>query len=268
MQPWMWLVPALVVSMGLAALAAWLWTRRRAGRLAEIEAAGPYDDLFDRKTVNTVLDWYILRYLEDQTLRPAEQRFLEIDRAHNDLLNRYYRHLLAREGVLVDPVPSTLEASRRGDDDDYRPMYFPDAIRDDNLVRYKHERIARRLVKTVENLERLKQRAAEPLDGLDALKPGCWPFVPDGYAVFYRHLVATRQDLDREPGLREQMRKLAAHLVFPRFKEHIAFWADKGLTLYQIPEILARDALEGWFYLDVPPRPMPTPKFLLKGDEA
>ena len=74
------------------------------------------------------------------------------------------------------------------------------------------------------------------------------------------------QDFDQDSGIREQMRRLAAHLVFPRFKEHIDFWADKGLVIYQIPEVIARDALQGWFYLDIPPRPMPPPKFLLKED--
>ena len=267
---WVW-VTLVVLGFGtLAAVAALLWGRRQAvrteGQLLQQQVSSPYDDEFDRKSVNTVLDWYILRHIEDQVRVPVEQRFLDEDRAKNDFLNRYYCHLLAREAVLLKPVPSPLKTAKRDQKGQpYSPGYFPDQTYDQNLVTFKHERIAARLVKTVEYLRRLRDEAAEPLESSEKLKPGYWPFVPDGYAAFYNNLVATGQDLDQEPGIREQMRKLAAHLVFPRFTEHIEFWADKGLTLYQIPEVIARDVLEGWFYLEVPRRPMPTPTFLLKG---
>lgn len=264
----MWLAITIVLlGFGvLAVMAAVLWGSRNRVRIAqEQQTSSSYDDEFNRKSVNTILDWYILRHLEDQARVPAEQRFLAADRTNNDFLNRYYVHLLNKEGAQIKPVASTLESSRRDQEGgSYTPQYFPDQTHDENLVTFKHERIARRLVRTVEYLERLKEEAAEPLVNLEALKPGYWPFVPGGYTAFYNNLIATGQDLDQEPGVREQMRKLAAHLVFPRFKEHVEFWSDKGLELCQLPEIIARDMLEGWFYLDVPPRPMPTPEFLLK----
>lgn len=265
---WTLITLAVVFCAALITVAAFLWGRRNQKKVAGgLNTSGPYDDAFDRKSVYTVLDWYVLRHLEDEVRVPVEQRFLDADRANNDFLNRYYCHLLAKEGALAEPMPSTLESFKRDPKStEYTPCYFPDQLRDENLVTFKHERIARRLVKTVEYLQRLRDEAAEPFESLEKLKPGFWPFVPDGYTAFYNNLVATGQNMDQDPAIREQMRKLAAHLVFPRFKEHIDFWADKGLTLYQLPEILARDVLTGWFYLDVPPRPMPTPEFLLKGE--
>jgi len=264
----MWVLVVLAgVGFMVLVFATVLLTRRR--QQDEAERTGvrsvPYDDEFDRKSVNTVLDWYILRHIEDQAHQPVEQRFLDADRANNDFLNRYYCRLLSKEGVEVALMPSTLEVARRDSGSTvYAPKYFPDQRLDENLVVFKHERIARRLVRTVEYLQRLSREVGEPLGSAEELKPGHWPFVPEGYTAFYNNLVATGQDLDREPGIREQMRKLAAQLVFPRFREHIEFWLEKGLALQQIPEVVARDALQGWFYLEVPPKPMPTPDFLLE----
>ena len=165
----------------------------------------------------------------------------------------------------IGTVPSTATTSERpADAKAYVPRYFPDAELDSALLMFKHERIGRRLVNTVNYLERLRRQAAEPLESFDALKPGWCPFVPDGYAAFYNNLIATGQDLDQAEGLREEIRKLAGHIVFPRFREHYDFWAGKNVTIYQIPEPLARDALEGWFYLEVPAKPMPTLEILLR----
>ena len=253
--------------MGLVLLSVVLWRRRSSRLTLAFGSAVPYDDQFDRKSVNSVLDWYVLRHLEDQTRLPTEQRFLKTDFERNDFLNRYYRHLLAREGVDVPLMGSTRQLGRRQPGQTYQPAYFPDETYDEDLVTFKHVRIAGRLVKTVGYLSRLQSKAAEPLYGIETLKEGYWPFVPEGYSAFYNNLIATGQDFDQDPEVREQMRRLVAHLLFPRFAEHVAFWADKGLTVYQIPEVIARDALEGWFYLDVPPRPMPTMVLSDNGDD-
>ena len=254
-----------VVALVLVGTGILVWHRHATANVIRTTEANPYNAEFDRKAINTALDWYILRHLEDQVRMPVVQRFLDIDRQYNDLLNRFARHVLKLEGIEMEMVHSTAKTSERpAAAKAYVPRYFPDAEMDSALVMFKHERIGRRHVNTVQYLERLRRRVVDPLKSFEALRPGCCPFVPDGYTVFYNNLIATGQDFDGTEGLREEMRKLAAQMVFPRFREHYDFWVDKGVTIYQIPDAWARDALEGWFYLDVTAQAMPMPELLLR----
>jgi len=40
-------------------------------------------------------------------------------------------------------------------------------------------------------------------------------------------------------------------MVFPARKQEFDYWKDRGLRTCQVPVAVARDAIEGWFYLDL-----------------
>jgi hypothetical protein len=224
---------------------------RRAQREAPPDEPLPYDDRFDRRTIITTLDWYILRHLEDRRHRPAETVFLDDDRHHNDVLNRYVAHRLSAEGDEVPAVPSSLsETIRAGTPRHYTPGYFPDAELDGPLGRLKDELISNRYLSTIAHLERIKHNRAESLRDLDRLKPGCTPFVCDAYVTFYEDLVLRADAHLHQDGLREKLRLLAVRMVFPGDARQVAYWRDRGLQVSQVRLALARDTVEGWFYLD------------------
>jgi len=240
--------------------AAWLVHLRRVRRVRHFDQPFPYDDKFNRAVITPILDWYILGHLADQRRLPLRQGFLEEDRERNAILNRYAAHLLARDGRGVRVVPSTLSESVRAPDaDDYVPLYFPDDDPDDALAHFKHELIARRLVSTAGYLERIEQTRAEPLDAFDDLKPGCTPFVREAYTTFYNDLVAEADAPDRESGIREQIRALAVRMVFPARAPEFDYWKSRGLRTSQVPAPVARDAVQGWFYLQPDQVPLAQP---------
>jgi hypothetical protein len=231
----------------------WRW---RTCDMVRMDEHSPYDETFDRRTISTTLDWFILRHLQDQRCMPARQRFLDADREHNDLLNRYALHQLRKQHITLQPIASTLtEAVRPPDAAHYLPRYFPDQELDSALVMLKHELIAERLLATISYLKRITNSRAESLRSFAELRGGHIPFVPDAYVTFYNDLVGEADDFDREPGIREKMRLLAVRMIFPARRQEFDYWQERRLQTYQIPIPVARDAVEGWFYLkpeDVP----------------
>ena len=226
--------------------------RRRTRGMVGMHGPSPYDEEFDRRTIKTTLDWYILRHLQDQRRMPKRQRFLDEDREHNALLNRYAVHQLKKHKIDLEPIASTLEESVRPDDAaHYLPRYFPDAELDSALVIFKHELIGKRLLSTIGYLRRIKANRAKPLGSFAALKPGHTPFVPDAYVTFYNDLVAEADDFERDAGIREKMRALAVRMIFPGKAAELNYWRDRKIETYQIPTPVAKDAIEGWFYLEL-----------------
>ena len=221
-----------------------------------MDESNSYDSEYDRRTVAAALDWYILRHLEDQRHMPKRQRFLEEDRQYNDLLNRYTLHQLKKEGMELEPVASTLtESLRPADATHYIPRYFPDEELDSALVMYKHELIVKRLLDTIAYLNRIMDARGERLGSFSELMSNYTPFVPDAYVTFYNDLVAEADDFDRELGIREKMRKLAVRMIFPAKEQELNYWKERTLDTYQVPTNIAREAIEGWFYLtldDIP----------------
>ena len=217
---------------------------------------GPWDRMFDRETVLPSLDWYILRHLEDQRRMPRRQAFLDDDRRHNDLLNRYFIHQMSKQGVRMTPTASTLTESVRPDDvTHYFPRYFPDAELDSALAMYKHELIANRLIDTIAYVHRLRDGRAVPLTTFAGLRPGFTPLVPDAYVAFYNDLVGAADGFDRENGLRDKMRVLAVRMLFPAKEPQFNYWRARGYETFQIPLPVAREAVTTWFFLkesDVP----------------
>ena len=241
-------VLGVLVIMGVA----WLLHLRRGRRTRRFDQPFPYDDKFNRKTITAVLDWYIFRHLEDQRRMPTKQAFLEEDRQKNAVLNRYAAHLVAKQNRPVTVVPSTLSESIRSETaETYVPRYFPDDDADDALAAVKHELIARRLVSTSGYLRRIEQTRAEPLASFADLKRGYTPFVREGYTTFYNDLVAEADAPDREAGVREKLRVLAVRMIFPAKEPELDYWQDRGLKICQVPTPVARDAIQGWFYLDL-----------------
>ena len=246
---------AIVLSALAAAVVTWGVVRlrmRRAGLPPHFNQPLPYDDAFSRRTVTSTLDWYILRHLEDQRRVPIRQQFLDEDRQHNAILNHYVAHLLSKDNPDVVPSPSTLSETIRADDNsDYVPQYFPDADLDDSLAFLKHELIAGRLVSTSEYIQRIAATRAESLDAFDELKLEHTPFVPGAYAAFYNDLVAEADAFDYHSGIREKMRVLAVRMIFPATRKEFDYWKERELRTSQVPAPVARDAIEGWFYLDL-----------------
>lgn len=249
----------LWVALGLSVLGvliilavSYVVQRWRTRGMVGMDRPSPYDDEFDRRAITTTLDWYILRHLEDQRRMPKRQRFLDEDRRHNGLLNRYVVHQFKKQKIDLDPIASTLEESVRPDDAaHYLARYFPDAELDSALVMFKHELIGKRLLSTIGYLRRIRTNRAKPLTSFAALKPGYTPFVPDAYVTFYNDLVAEADDFEREAGIRERMRVLAVRMIFPGNEPQLNYWRDRKVETYQIPTPVARDAIEGWFYLDL-----------------
>ena len=249
----LWLVLGLSILGVLVILAVSYVIRRwRTRGMVRMDRPSPYDEQFDRRTVTTTLDWYILRHLQDQRMMPKRQPFLDEDRRHNALLNRYAVHQLKKQDIDLQSVASTLEEGVRPDDAaHYLPRYFPDAELDSALVMFKHELIGKRLLSTIGYLRRIKSNRAEPLESFAELKPGYTPFVPDAYVTFYNDLVAEADDFEREPGIREKMRVLAVRMIFPGKQPQLDYWRERKLKTCQIPTPVAKDAIEGWFYLDL-----------------
>jgi hypothetical protein len=218
--------------------------------------AAAWDKEFDRETVLPSLDWYILRHLEDQRRMPLRQAFLDDDRRHNDLLNRYVIHQMSKQGVRMTPPASTLTESVRPDDvAHYFPRYFPDAEMDSALAMYKHELIANRLIDTIAYVHRLRDGRAAALTAFAGIRPGFTPFVPDAYVAFYNDLVGAADSFDREKGLRDTMRVLAVRMLFPAKEPQFDYWRARGYETLQIPLAVAREAVTSWFFLkesDVP----------------
>lgn len=249
-QLWIALGLSLVGVLAVLGVAYLIWRWRTRGML-HMDRPSPYDELFDRRTVTTTLDWYILRHLQDQRRMPRRQTFLQADRDHDSLLNDYTVHELKKQGIVLAPMTSNATESIRPDDaTDYLPRYFPDDEMDSALVMFKHELIAKRLLSTIGYLKRIKESRAEPLKSFDDLHPGNTPFAPDAYVTFYNDLVAEADDFEREPGIREAMRKLVVRMVFPARRQEFDYWRDRNIGVFQIPTPVARDAIEGWFYLD------------------
>jgi len=126
---------------------------------------------------------------------------------------------------------------------------------DSALVMFKHELIGKRLLSTIGYLRRIKGSRGEPLASFSELRPGCTPFVPDAYVTFYNDLVAEADDFDRQEGIREKMRVLAARMIFPCNEQQFDYWREREVETCQVPTPVARDAIEGWFYLklsDIP----------------
>ncbi len=228
-------------------------------RMRELPTPEPFDRTFHRDSVLPSLDWYILRHLEDQERMPARLVFLDADRAHNDLLNRYSSHRLSKEEIRFKPPPSTLaEMIRPEGAAHYIPRYFPDEEYDAALAMYKHELIAHRLIDTIAYLHRLRD-GARPLADFSRLFAGHTPFVPDAYIAFYNDLVASGEDFDRVEGLREKMRVLAARMLFPARECEMAYWKSRGFETLQIPLPAAREAVTDWFLLDADDVPLAGP---------
>ena len=241
-------VAGVLIILGLV----WLISRWRTRGMIHMDRPSPYDDQFDRRAVSTTLDWYILRHLQDQRLMPQRQRFLDEDRRHNEFLNRYTVHHLRKQQIELQPMASTLEEGVRPEDaTHYLPRYFPDAEMDSALVMFKHELIAKRLLFTIGYLRRIRQSRGEPLAAFSDLKPGFTPFVPQAYVTFYNDLVAEADAFDHQEGIREKMRVLAARMVFPCNEQQFNYWRDRQVETFQVPTPVARDAIEGWFYLDL-----------------
>ena len=237
----------VLVILAIAYLIRWWRTRG----VVHMDSPSPYDEAFDRATVTATLDWYVLRHLQDQRMMPKRQKFLDDDRRHNDLLNRYAVHQLKKQDIELQSVASTLvEAARPDDVTHYLPRYFPDNELDSALVMFKHELIAKRLLSTIGYLKRIKESRSEPLESFADLKGGYTPFVPDAYVTFYNDLVAEADDFDRGPGIREKMRVLAVRMIFPGKETELNYWHEREVQTWQIPAPVARDAIEGWFYLE------------------
>jgi hypothetical protein len=225
----------------------WHWRTRS---MVQMSQPSPYDDEFDRRTITTTLDWYILRHLQDQRRMPQRQAFLSEDRQYNALLNSYAIHQLQKQGIHLQPIASTLTEGLRPDDaTHYLPRYFPDQELDSALVMFKHELIAKRLLSTIGYLSRITESRAEPLESFAELRAGYTPFVPDAYVTFYNDLVAEADDFDRAAGIRDKMRVLAVRMVFPAKEQEFNYWRDRKLKTYQVPTPVAKDAIAGWFYL-------------------
>ena len=255
--PWLVLgvsVLGVVLILALAYVLRWWQTRD----VLHMDRPSPYDDEFDRPTVTKTLDWYILRHLEDQRRMPKHQKFLDDDREHNAFLNRYAVHHFAKRNIALQPVASTLTDGARPDDaTHYFPRYFPDEELDSALVMFKHKLIAKRLLSTIGYLKRITRSRGEPLETFAELRPGYTPFVPDAYVTFYNDLVAEADALDREPGLRDKLRILAVRMIFPGKQQELDYWKDRKIgKTYQIPMPVARDAIQGWFYLEPSDIPM------------
>lgn len=249
----LWLALGLSVfgAAGILALAYLIW-HWRTRSMVQMSRPSPYDDEFDWRTVTTTVDWYILRHLQDQKRMPKSQMFLDDDRQHNDLLNSYALHQLKERGIHLQPVASTLTEGVRPDDaTHYLPRYFPDEELDSVLVAFKHKLIAKRLRSTIGYLNRITESRGEPLESFAGLRPGYTPFVPEAYVAFYSDLVAEADDFDREAGIRDKMRVLAVRMLFPAKEQELNYWRDRKLKTYQIPVPVAKDAIAGWFYLDL-----------------
>jgi len=245
-------VLGVLVILGMSYLV-WRWRTRG---MVHMDSPSPYDEEFDRQTITSTLDWYILRHLQDQRLMPKRQTFLDQDRQHNALLNRYATHQIKKQNIEIPPVSSTLTDGLRPDDAaHYLPRYFPDEPLDSALVMYKHELIAKRLLSTIGYLHRIRKSRAERLEEFGDLRPGYTPFVPDAYVTFYNDLVAEGESFDHEPGIREKIRILAIRMIFPAREKELNYWRGRDAETCQIPIPVAKNAIEGWFYLkfsDVP----------------